>query len=445
MKPVSQLPFRPKDIWIVLVSSMEQIIGTALTTVVGVMIPMMQLLRPESAQLSSVMQGLIGAIGLVGIGVGSMVIGKLSDAKGYLGWFRLCPLLIIAGSVWCLLYHTPGMLLCGLFVIGLGVGGGYSLDSAYISELMPAKWRGTMVGVAKASCAIGFIAAALISLWILKVRPYPFMWRSLILIIAGFGVLTLLMRIRWYQAPGWLASKGRMDEATKAAQKFLGNQAEAEAPQTNDVVQAGWGAMFEGKNLLRVIFSGIPWACEGLGVYGFGVFLPVMVMALGIQSPDITGMPKIIDSVEVTAVVNCFILPGFILGLLLVRRVNHVRMLTWGFIFSAVGLGLLLWAYLAHLPVWVTIVGFLIFEVALNAGPHLVTYIIPAAIYPVADRGAGTGIAAMLGKVGAVAGVMVMPILLEAGGMSLVLIVSIAVMVAGAVIGQLFGSLLKLS
>lgn len=445
MKPISQLPFRPIDIWIVLVSSMEQIIGTALTTVVGIMLPMMQLLRPEAAQLSSVMQGLIGAIGLIGIGLGSLVIGKLSDARGYLGLFRLCPVLIIAGSLWCWLYSTPGLLLVGLFVIGFGVGGGYSLDSAYISELMPERWRGTMVGVAKASCAIGFIAASLISLWILKVHPYPYMWRSLILIIAGFGAVTLLMRIRWFQAPGWLASKGRMDEATKAAQQFLGENAMAEAPHKSTVIPAGWGAMFKGTNLMRVIFSGIPWACEGLGVYGFGVFLPVMVMALGIQSPDIAGMPKIIDSVEVTAVVNCFILPGFIIGLWLLRRANHVGMLTWGFIFSAVGLGLLLWAYLAHLPIWVTIVGFLIFELALNAGPHLVTYIIPAAIYPVADRGAGTGIAAMLGKVGAVIGVLVMPILLEAGGMSLVLIVSIAVMLAGAVIGLVFGRLLHLS
>ena len=83
--------------------------------------------------------------------------------------------------------------------------------------------------------------------------------------------------------------------------------------------------MFHGENLTRVIFSGIPWACEGLGVYGFGVFLPVLVMALGIESSTVTGMPKVIDSVAVTAVVNFFILPGFVLGLLIMNRCNHVK------------------------------------------------------------------------------------------------------------------------
>ncbi len=202
--------------------------------------------------------------------------------------------------------------------------------------------------------------------------------------------------------------------------------------------------MFKEKNLSDVVFSGIPWACEGLGVYGFRVFLPVLIMAFGMGSPHLTCMDKVIESVENTTIVNCFILPGFIIGLLLVRRINHVKMLYWGFIGSALGLGILLWASLAHLPSWVMIIGFLIYELSLNAGPHLITYIIPAAIYPVADRGAGSGIAALLGKTGAIAGVILMPILLSAGGIKLVLIVSIAVMLLGALIGLIFGKILKL-
>ncbi len=50
----------------------------------------------------------------------------------------------------------------------------------------------------------------------------------------------------------------------------------------------------------------------------------------------------------------------------------------------------------------------------------------------------------MLGKAGAVAGVILMPILLEAGGMTLVLGVSIAVMLLGALIGSVYGKKLGL-
>ncbi|MDE6342872.1 MAG: MFS transporter, partial [Muribaculaceae bacterium] len=198
------------------------------------------------------------------------------------------------------------------------------------------------------------------------------------------------------------------------------------------------------QNLSRIIFSGIPWACEGLAVYGFSVFLPVLVMALGIESSHTVGIHKIIDSVWVTAAVNFFILPGFILGLVMMRKVNNVKMLYTGFLFSAVGLVLLLVSYLLKWPMAWMLAGFVIFELALNAGPHLITFIVPSRIYPVVELGVGNGIAAMIGKVGAVGGVILMPILLELGGMILVLGVSAGVMLLGAVIGMVYGKILKL-
>lgn len=179
-------------------------------------------------------------------------------------------------------------------------------------------------------------------------------------------------------------------------------------------------------------------------VYGIGVFLPVLVMALGIESASTTGMPKIIDSVMITAAVNFFILPGFAVGLWMVAKGrNQTRMLVWGFIACAAGLAILLAAYLLHWPVWTSLVGFIIFELFLNGGPHLITFIIPANIFPVADRGTGTGIASMLGKVGAVLGVFFMPLLLKWGGMTLVLIFTGATMLVGAFIAQVYGKALQ--
>lgn len=88
---------------------------------------------------------------------------------------------------------------------------------------------------------------------------------------------------------------------------------------------------------------------------------------------------------------------------------------------------MLLAAYCLHLPLWVSVAGFVIFEVFLNAGPHLVTFILPSQVFPVEVRSTGTGIAAMLGKVGAVLGVFFMPMLLKWGGIEVLLWVSIGV------------------
>jgi len=93
-----------------------------------------------------------------------------------------------------------------------------------------------------------------------------------------------------------------------------------------------------------------------------------------------------------TTWINLCILPGFVLGLLLVNRWYHVRTQTWGFILCAAGMGILLAAYEFHWPVWIAVSGFMLFELFLNAGPHLMTFIIPPQIYSVAERGAGAGL-----------------------------------------------------
>lgn len=442
---VQDLPLTPRHWYLVLVSSMEQLIGTALSTIVGIIIPMLNLfLNPD---LSSAVQGIMGAIGLIGIALGSAIIGPLSDRTGYIVWFRACAVLIVIGSVVTSIIPCPVTMCCGLFISGFGIGGGYTLDSAYISELMPDKWRNFMVGVAKATCAIGCVLPALIAVIILHHDPNPHAWRSIVWIMGGLGIITLLMRIHWAESPGWLTSKGRLADAERASRFFFGKDVEYEANQqkTPQVKSNGILSLFKGKNLLRVIYSGIPWACEGLGVYGIGVFLPLLIMALGIDNSVSEGMAKVVNSVEMTAIINFCIIPGFIIGLSVVNRISHSLMLWGGFIGSAAGMALLLIAYLLHWPVWVSVVSFMIFEILLNGGPHLITYIIPAAIYPVEDRGAGSGVADFLGKLGAIIGVFFMPMWLKAGGITLVLYITIGVMLAGALTAIIFSRLLKLN
>lgn len=441
---IETMPLRRGNWWVLIVSSMEQIIGAVLSTVAGVMIPMLNLIsHPE---LSTAMQGVLGASALVGISIGSPIIGKLSDSMGYLIWFRLCAVIIIIGSLISWIFPTVTCAVIGLFIAGVGVGGGYSLDQSYISEIMPTRWQQSMVGIAKGSCALGFMGAAGICYLMLKGDPKPEIWNDTMLIITALGVITLLMRIHWAESPRWLMLKGRTAEAQKATKFFLGdNVVITPLPEATKTKSATWGEMFRGRNLIRVIYSGIPWACEGLGVYGFGVFLPVLVLALGIGPDNTQGIANVINSVELTTVINFFILPGFALGLWLLNKINHVELLSWGFLICALGLVILMLGYLWHWPMWVMILGFVIFEIFLNAGPHLVTFVIPSQVYPVVDRAAGAGIASMLGKVGAVAGVFFMPIWLRAGGMTLVLGISIGVMVAGAVIGWIFGGILGLT
>lgn len=438
MTDIATMKMTPRHYYIVFVASLGQMIGTAVATLAGIIIPMLNIiLHPE---LSPFMQGLIGAVDLIGIVVGSVVFGRLSDRYGYLFFFRFCPALIFVASVMGILFPSVAMLTICLFFVGFGIGGEYSLDSDYVSELMPVRYRSLMVGVAKAGCALGNIIVAAICFGILSYWKSADLWSHLLWIIAITAAVMLLLRIKFYQSPKWLLDQGRTAEAEEAAKKFFGPDAVIEQAKSNPPAAAPvrislW--KFLKKNWRKVILSGVPWACEGMGVYGIGVFLPILVMALGLEhfTPGENPIYHVTDSVKITLWISCIILPGFIIGLILINKGRSiVRIQSMGFWMCTLSLIVLTLSYHFGWNKWISIGAFMAFELFLNIGPHLITYVLPPSIYPVAQRGQGVGLAASIGKIGAVLEVFIIPILLKSGGAITVLVVSAAIMAIGALV-----------
>lgn len=443
------MPLRRANYRMLAVASLGQLLGTGMATMTGVVIPLLEIGRHPN--LTPIQQGLTGCVSLIGIMLGSLIFGRLSDRFGYLFFYRLCPLITLAASLSALTAPAWEWLILLLFIMGLGVGGEYCLDSDYISELMPKKWSQVMVGVAKATSALGAIIFGLLCFVWLRAYPHPQVWHKLFLLVSATSLLMVLLRIRARESPAWLISRGRIAEAESAVKAILGQDVELrtveEKVSPSTASKSSFTDMLRGRNLIRAIFCGLPWACEGLGVYGIGVFLPVLCMTLGLESDlpahadTVQQVMHIERSVEVSTLINFFMLPGFIIGLWLMQRMDNVRQQGWGFIISALGLVLLLCAYELHPNMWWAVAGFCIFELSLNAGPHLTTFVLPSRIYPVADRSQGAGLAACIGKAGAVLGVFFIPMLLSVGGIRLVLWTSIAVMLLGALLTIIFGRL----
>lgn len=441
---VATMPLTWRHCWIAFVASLGQLIGTSVATIAGVIIPLM--LITSHHELSSMMQGLIGAADLVGIMVGSVVFGKLSDKYGYLIFFRLCPAVILGFSLLAIFVPNVWVLIISLFMIGFGIGGEYSLDSDYTSVLMPDKWRMVMLGLVKTGAAFGNIFGAALCFLLVTDMPSPEKWPELMWIVAYISASMILSRIYFFESPKWLVDNGKKEAAEIALHKFLGNNVEMSAAmastpsKSSSNTKLGFIAFCK-RYWNQVMLSGLPWACEGLGVYGIGVFIPVLVMALGIehQAADATQLQHVAESVKTTLWISCIILPGFLIGIYLAQRgVKEARLQTICFRACAVSLIVLLLSYHFKWAVWISLLSFMAFELFLNIGPHLVTYLLPPKIYEVEVRGQGTGIAAAIGKAGAVLGVFVVPVLLKLGGGVLVLAVSAAVMAIGAISTRIY-------
>lgn len=446
---LSTMPLGWRHIRIVFTASLGQLIGTALATMVSVMIPLIQILsHPE---LTSFMQGLMGAMDLIGIALGSVIIGKLTDKYGYLLFFRLCPIMVLFSAVIGLLWPTVTMTLVSLFLMGFAIGGEYSLDSDYVSELLPVKWRSTMVGVTKTASALGNILVAGACWALLLYWDTATAWPKLLWLMVFISGIMIVSRIHFAGSPYWLAEHGRLKEGEAAAKYLLGNNVtldmavieanEKKLEAAKNDRSSLWS--FIRRNGKKIILTGVPWACEGLGVYGIGVFLPILLLALGIghENPDSTQYMHVTYSVKMTFWISCVMLPGFIIGLWLIPKIRSVKILSWGFFLSAASLALLWLGYDFKWNKLVIVLAFMLFEFFLNAGPHLITYVLPPEVYPVKDRSLGSGIAACLGKVGAVLAVFLIPMLLKWGGINLVLIVSAATMVVGGVVAVMYSSL----
>lgn len=430
------MPLRWGHIWIVIIASAGQFFGGALAILVGVIAPLVAI--THHPELSSWLQGFVFSSGLIGIMVGSLFFGHFSDKYGYLTFFRICPVVIAGASLW--IYFCPSLtvLTINLLIVGFAIGGAYALDPSYVSEIMPKKWRRTMLGVSKATSGLGNILMILAAWYILKHSTDPAVWNRLFLFFTLLAAATFLARFWFVESPEWLALHGRVDEAEKNVKHFLGQDVYiGELANKKDQTaqpQASAKDVFARGNIKRIVLSGIPWGCEGMGVYGIGIFTPVLLLTLGLIPQGENPYERVVESLRFTFYINVFVILGFLLGLTVVRRISLLHAQAWGFFICAAGLLVTLLGYVNQASLVITLGGFLLFELALNAGPHLSTFELPSRIYSLSERARGEGIASALGKLGAIIATFLIPPLLSIGGGKLVLIVAISVLVLGGVI-----------
>lgn len=105
------MPLRFGHFRVLITTAMGQFLGAAVATLSGVLIPLLAIVQHH--ELDSVTQGLIASMELIGIMVGSFVIGKLADKDGYLPFLRLSSILVFdfsqvceRSSQWCELRYS---------------------------------------------------------------------------------------------------------------------------------------------------------------------------------------------------------------------------------------------------------------------------------------------------------------------------------------------------
>ena len=380
----------------------------------------------EQFAMTSTDKGLVTAATLAGILIGALALGGLADRFGrkpvFIGEMVLLAVALVGAA-----FSTGTVpLVTALFVIGLALGADYPTAHLVISESIPAAVRGRLVLGAFSFQAVGAVLGTAIAAVVLSSEPNLNAWRIFYLLPVVPVSLVVWGRLFLPESSHWLVSQGKMDKAEKQLRKLLGrNDVELLALEIAEEGRiqrsSDWRSLFRGKLQRATILASVPWFLQDISTYGIGIFTPVIIAAaFGATAKEHTVAAVIHNDLlgaRGTALVDLGFLVGIACAIALADRWGRIPLQIIGFVGCAVGLMLAAAGNLggqSNLPVIVA--GFVLFQFMTNLGPNAQTYLLAGEVFPTPVRGLGAGLAAAIGKVGAVLTAFRFPILLADWG-----------------------------
>lgn len=386
--------------------------------------------------------GLLAAAAPIGAILGAVVFGRLTDTLGRKFILVLNMILFIIFSILCAVAWSVWSLIVFRFIAGIGIGGEYPVNSAYIAEIIPKKYRKQMQVGNFSFQAIGAITGALTGVIILELLPHAWTWRLMLGLPALISFILFFFRLNMPESSKWLASQGNKKEAVKTLTNITGtiikklNVEHKHETKFTDIFSKGY--------IKLTILSSIPWFLMDIAFYGIGIFTPIILATL-FKSDTSDFIERDIEAIKGSLFVDSFLLVGIVIAIVLAKKIGMLKLQIRGF--WGMGIGMLILMLTGHInnPALYNLAmfsGFIIFYLSLNAGPNPMTFLIPARVYPTHLRATGHGFAAAFAKAGATLGLIILPWLQVKVGVANMVLYMAIVCFLGAIITQLFTHLI---
>lgn len=158
-----------------------------------------------SASLSEVVSTV--AWFLLATGIGGFFLGNISDKIGRKRTLLLSVLTYGTGTLLCGYAHSIVELNVFRFAVGIGVGGLWSAAVALVSEIWPPKGRATAISIMQTGWSAGSLLAAILA-WTLLDASNPDSWRRLFMLSAIPAYATAAFIFFFVkESPVWLANR----------------------------------------------------------------------------------------------------------------------------------------------------------------------------------------------------------------------------------------------
>lgn len=312
--------------------------------------------------LTSQEMGWIGSINSIGMAVGALVFGILSDKIGRKSVFIITLLLFSIGSGLTALTTTLTMFLVLRFLIGMGLGGELPVASTLVSESVEAHERGKIVVLLESFWAGGWLIAALISYFIIP----KYGWEVAMVLSAIPALYALYLRWNLPDSP-------RFQKVEKR-------------PSVIENIKSVWSGEYRKATIMLWIL----WFCVVFSYYGMFLWLPSVMVLKGFS---------LIKSFQYVLIMTLAQLPGYFTAAWFIERLGRKFVLVTYLIGTACS------AYLFGIAESLTVLivaGMLLSFFNLGAWGTLYAY--TPEQYPTVIRGTGAGMAAAFGRIGGILG-----------------------------------------
>lgn len=422
-----------------MISSFLNNVGATINlTVVGLVLVAIS----ASNTIDASQQGIVGSAAMIGAVAGQLVMGLVGDCLGRTPALLLTTVIILLGSFLSAFYPAGDSLMFNLalcrLIAGFGVGGVYPLTAVASAEEKGSKGASSILLVFSGQ-GWGQLLSPLLVYGLAKSKMADKdVWRTTLALAAIPSVAALLLLMRQMY-------KKRQDDQLESIELIVRaagdhpmnaelsdvqeRRAAAEMGAIGKSPQTFYSTLCSRKNMVKLLGVGGTWFLFDLTFYANVVFAPVVLeRAFGVDTNS--GISEIAGA---TCLVMLIALPGYYVAVAIVHRTGLKRLQMFGFISMAILFGILAAAGNVLPPGVLFVIYSLTFFFA-NMGPNSTTFCLPSRTFPKASRATFNGLAAAMGKAGAIVGTALFPSIIQAGGAPAALGLSAGIALLGAIL-----------
>ncbi len=346
----------------------------------------------EAFNLSTTMQELVVSAVLIGAVIGAIAGGILADRFGRRRMIVLAGIIFTLSAIGTALAPTVSMLIAGRIIVGIAIGIASFTSPMYMSEISPARIRGSLVSINQLAVTIGIVIAYLVDYALSAVQG----WRFMFGIAAVPSTILVIAMWRMPPSPRWLMSHDMVDNARGVLEHIRGTKdITSEMKEIQDSLAKQKGGVEDLFHpLLRmalIVGVGLAIFQQITGINTVIYYAPTIFEFAGFKTAGF--------SILATAGVGIVNVGFTILAIRLMDRVGRRPLLLVGVAGQIIGLAVLGFAFQLHQLAafigYIAIISLAIYVGSFAIGLGPIFWLMISEIYPLRVRGAAMSIATL--------------------------------------------------